>query len=237
MAAPKLLEHLRQIAPTLSVGAISANMMNIGADLDQVEAAGVQVLHFDVMDGVFCPLLTVGPGFIKGIKTKLLKDVHLMIDAPLEKVADYVKAGADIISVPAEGSNHLHRVLQLLGTLENANDPARGLVRGISLNPGTPLSVIEPVLDDIDMVLLLAVNPGWGGQKFIPATEPRIADTKRIISRTDHDILLCVDGAITRANIGTVVAMGADLIVSGSAIFDGKAPADNARYMLETCKG
>jgi len=192
----------------------------------------VPLLHFDVMDGCFTPMMTLGPPLVKAVRTPLLKDVHLMIEEPLERLGDYVAAGADVVTVHAESCTHIHRVLQRLGTMENANDRARGLVRGVALNPGTPLEVLEPLLDEVDLVHLLAINPGWGGQKFLPATMGRIADVRRLLVRAGRRILLGVDGGITRENVGTLAGSGVDLVVTGSAVFDGKAPAENARTML-----
>ena len=133
---------LNGAAPTLSVGVLTANLLDLGAEVRVLEDAGARVVHFDVMDGCFCPMLTVGPPFIKAVKTPLLKDAHLMIDEPLTKVADYVAAGADIVTVHVEATRHLHRVLQQLGQMTNANDPARGIVRGVALNPGTPIEAV-----------------------------------------------------------------------------------------------
>lgn len=227
------LTALKAATPTLSVGVLTANLLELGAEIRVLEQAGVQVAHFDVMDGCFCPAMTVGPPFIKAVKTPLLKDAHLMIDEPLTKVADYVAAGADIITVHVEASRHTHRVLQQLGQMPNANDPARGIVRGVALNPGTPIEAVEPVLDEAEMVLLLAVNPGWSGQKFIPATMDRIARLQELVERSKQELLIGVDGGITRQNIAEVARAGADLIVTGSAVFDGSAPAANARAMLQ----
>jgi ribulose-phosphate 3-epimerase len=235
MAATTAFDLLREAAPTLSVGAVSANLMALGVDLAALQDAGVRVLHFDIMDGKFTPVLTVGPAFVKGIVTPLFKDVHLMIDEPLETLGDYVKAGADIITFQIESTRHIHRALQALGGMQNANDAARGIVRGIGLNPGTPLPSLAPILDDIDMILLLAVNPGWGGQGFIQSTVARIQEAKQMIASSGRDILLCVDGAITRENIAAVAGLGVDLIVSGSAVFQNNAPAENARFMLAAC--
>ena len=206
--------------------------MALGADLARLDGTGVALLHFDVMDGCFTPMMTFGPPLVKAVRTPLLKDVHLMIDEPLEKLGDYVAGGADVVTVHAESCTHIHRVLQRLGTMENANDPARGVVRGLGLNPGTPLAVLEPLLDELDLVHLLAINPGWGGQKFLPATMGRIADVRRLLVRAGRRILLGVDGGITRENVGTLAGSGVDLVVTGSAVFDGKAPAENARTML-----
>ena len=226
------LARLASLAPTISVGILTADLMALGADLARLDGTDVALLHFDVMDGCFTPMMTFGPPLVKAVRTPLLKDVHLMIDEPLEKLGDYVAGGADVVTVHAESCTHIHRVLQRLGTMENANDPARGIVRGVALNPGTPLAVLEPLLDELDLVHLLAINPGWGGQKFLPATMGRIADVRRLLVRAGRRILLGVDGGITRENVGTLAGSGVDLVVTGSAVFDGKAPAENARTML-----
>jgi len=230
--SPSLVARLASLAPTISVGILTADLMALGADLARLDGTGVALLHFDVMDGCFTPMMTFGPPLVKAVRTPLLKDVHLMIDEPLEKLGDYVAGGADVVTVHAESCTHIHRVLQRLGTMENANDPARGIVRGVALNPGTPLAVLEPLLDELDLVHLLAINPGWGGQKFLPATMGRIADVRRLLVRAGRRILLGVDGGITRENVGTLAGSGVDLVVTGSAVFDGKAPAENARAML-----
>ena len=232
MGQPSLVARLASLAPTISVGILTADLMALGADLARLDGTGVALLHFDVMDGCFTPMMTFGPPLVKAVRTPLLKDVHLMIDEPLEKLGDYVAGGADVVTVHAESCTHIHRVLQRLGTMENANDPARGIVRGVALNPGTPIAVLEPLLDELDLVHLLAINPGWGGQKFLPATMGRIADVRRLLARAGRRILLGVDGGITRENVGTLAGSGIDLVVTGSAVFDGKAPAENARAML-----
>jgi ribulose-phosphate 3-epimerase len=227
------LDLLRAAVPTVSVGVLTADLLALGGKLRLLDDAGVRVVHVDVMDGCFVPALTVGPAFVKALRTPLLKDVHLMIEDPLTKVADYAAAGADIITVHVESSVHVHRVLQHLGTLKNANDPARGIVRGVALNPGTPLEVLDPLLDQLDLVVLLAVNPGWSGQSFLDATRARAARLRETIARSGRSILVGIDGGVTRDNIGAVAATRADLIVTGSAVFDGKAPAANARFMLD----
>jgi ribulose-phosphate 3-epimerase len=233
MADRTALKLLRDSCPTVSVGILTANLLSLGSELALLERAGIKLVHIDVMDGCFCPMMTVGPPFIKALKTPLLKDAHLMIEEPLNKIGDYVAAGADVITVHPEAGSHVHRVLQQLRALTNANDPARGLVRGVALNPGTPLDLLEPLLDEVELILLLAVNPGWGGQKFIPSTMGRIAAAKKMISASGKEILLGVDGGITRDNIVEVARTGVDLLVTGSAVFDGKAAEENARFMLE----
>jgi ribulose-phosphate 3-epimerase len=230
----RVLERLLGDGPRLTVGMITADLTRLGDEMAVLERAGVELVHVDVMDGVFCPMLTVGPPVIKAIRTPLLKDVHLMIDDPLPKLAFFVEAGADLITFHVEGAPQSHRVLQVLGTATNANDPGRGIVRGIAINPSTPVGTIEPLLDEVDYVLMLAVNPGWGGQAFIRATEGRLEAARRLIEASGRRILLGVDGGVTRANIARVAALGADIVVSGSAIFDGTAAAqENADFMLD----
>jgi len=234
---PQGLELLRAAAPTVSIGVVTANLLALGAEIQLLERVGAKLAHVDVMDGCFCPMMTVGPPFLKAIKTSLLKDVHLMIQEPLEKVAEYVAAGADMVTVHPESCSQIHRVLQKLGQLANANDPARGVVRGIALNPSTPIEVLDPLMDELELISLIAINPGWGGQKYISATTARIARVKRLIADSGKDIILCADGGITKENIAAVAATGVDLIVAGSAVFDGKTPEANARFMLEAVGG
>jgi ribulose-phosphate 3-epimerase len=236
MTASSAFDILRESSPVVSVGILTADLLSLGSELALLERSGVKVVHVDVMDGCFCPMMTVGPPFIKALKTPLLKDVHLMIDEPLNKVADYVAAGADIITIHPERCSHVHRVLQQMRTMKNANNPQRGLVRGVGLGPGRPIEVLEPLLEEVEMILLLAVNPGWGGQKFIASTRVRVERIKRMIADSGCEILLGVDGGITRDNIAEVAALGVDLIVTGSAVFDGKAAEANAKFMLEAVK-
>lgn len=232
------LTRLRSLCPTVSVGILTADLMDLGSELDVLERVGVGVVHVDVMDGCFCPSMTVGPSYIKGLRTPLLKDVHLMVHEPLDKLAAYVAAGADIVTVHVEAAVHIHRVLQRLGGMEHSAGPDRGIVRGLALNPGTPLEwLAPPLLDELDMVVLLGIDPGWGGQTFAPATLSRIARVKEMFSAAGRDVLVCVDGGITRENIAEVAAAGPDLIVAGSAVFDGKAAAANAAFMLSAMRG
>jgi len=232
MSDKPLLEQIRKASPLISVGVLTADLMSLGSELKLMDTAGVKLLHVDVMDGCFCPMMTVGPGFIKALKTTLLKDIHLMIEEPLNKLESYVAAGADMITIHVESCRHVHRVLQKLREFTNTNDPNRGILRGIALNPGTPLEVIAPLINELEMVFLLAVNPGFSGQKFIPSTKNRLSRLRKMISDTKKDILVGVDGGITRDNIADVARMDADIIVTGSAVFDGKAPLENARFMI-----
>ena len=236
MSVKAVLDEIRRACPLVSVGVLTADLMNLGDELKLMETAGLRLLHVDVIDGCFCPMMTVGPRFIKAMKTPLYKDVHLMIEEPLSKVESYVAAGADMITVHVESSRHVHRVLQVLGAMTNANDPDRGILRGIALNPGTPLEVIAPLMDEVEMIFLLAVNPGWGGQRFISSTGERIGRARQMIRKAKKDILIGIDGGVTRSNIADVARMGADIIVTGSAVFDGRRPLDNARFMIDAVK-
>jgi ribulose-phosphate 3-epimerase len=149
-----------------------------------------------------------------------------MVDEPLEKVRSYVDAGADILTFHVESTRHPHRVLQsLTGT---------GVVRGVALNPGTPVAAVQPLLDELELILILGVNPGWGRQSFIPSSEARIAEVRRLVE--GRTIVIAIDGGITKANVQRVASLGVDLIVAGSAVYDGKAPAQNARAMLESVR-
>ncbi|HEX7471998.1 MAG TPA: ribulose-phosphate 3-epimerase, partial [Candidatus Limnocylindrales bacterium] len=161
------LERLLRGGPRLSVGMMTADLLELGRDMRTLAATGAELVHIDVMDGVFCPQITVGPPIVKAIRTPLIKDVHLMIDDPLPKVDAFVQAGADMITFHLEGARQPHRVLQALGAAANANDPGRGLIRGVGLNPSTPVDAIEPLLDELEYVLIVAINPGWGGQSFL----------------------------------------------------------------------
>jgi ribulose-phosphate 3-epimerase len=232
MPEPTAFQLLHELRPTLSVGMMTANLMALGSELALLERAGARLVHIDVMDGCFCPSMTMGPPLIKAMKTNLLKDAHLMIAEPMGKVAEFVAAGADIVTVHVEADRHIHRVLQQMRTMTNASDPSRGIVRGVALNPGTPLELLDPLLDETELILLLAVNPGWRGQSFIPSTFGRIEKTKKLVEDADKDILLAVDGGITRSNVEEVAKTEVDIIVTGSAVFDGKAVEANARAML-----
>jgi ribulose-phosphate 3-epimerase len=166
----------------------------------------------------------------------MLKDVHLMVTDPLDKLHDYVRAGADIITVHLEACRHPHRALQALGQMTNANDPARGIVRGLALNPGTPVESLTPLLAEVDMVTLLAVSPGFAGQSYIPQTSRRIRQVLDLAVEAGTDVLVCVDGGVKRDNIAQIAHDGADIIVTGSAVFDSKDPAANAHFMLQEIK-
>jgi ribulose-phosphate 3-epimerase len=227
------LERLLGSGPRLSVGILTADLLHLGGEMELLAATGAELVHIDVMDGVFCPQITVGPPVVKAIRTPLLKDVHLMIDDPLTKIDTFVQAGADMITFHLEGARQPHRVLQALGGAINVNEVARQVIRGVGLNPSTPVEAIEPLLDELEYVLVLAVDPGWGGQSFQPSAEGRLERVRRLIEASGRPILLGVDGGVTQANVSRVAGLGADIVVSGSAIFDGTDAVANAASMLD----
>lgn len=236
MPANKAFDVLRASAPTLSVGILSADLMKLGSELALLEGTDIKAVHFDVMDGSFVAVMTAGPPLIKAVKTHLLKDVHLMIQEPQLKVGDYVEAGADIITVHVESCEDIRTVLQELGRMENRNDSERGLIRGVALNPDTPVEAVEALLDDIELIVVLAVNPKVKGLPFFDSIGHKFAKVKEMVSAAKKEILLCIDGGVKRDNISEIAKMGADVVVSGSAIFDGKAPVENARFMLKAIR-
>jgi ribulose-phosphate 3-epimerase len=215
--------------PRLSAGILTADLTRLGAELDLIRDRA-DFAHVDVMDGTFCPQLTVGPPVIAAAaSTGVPVDAHLMVDEPGRMLPDVVRAGASIVTVHAEASRHPHRVLTELTELSAS---VRPVIRGYALNPGTPVGVIEPVLDLIDLVLVLAVSPGWSGQAPAASTPRRIAAARELVQAAGRRILVGVDGGVTLRNAAEVATWGADLVVSGSAIFDGRDAAGNLTAML-----
>jgi ribulose-phosphate 3-epimerase len=236
MSASRTIDILQANAPTLSVGILTADLMFLHDELALLSQTDVKVIHFDVMDGIFVPRMTVGPPFVKGVKTHFLKDVHLMIQDPFEKVDAFVESGADLLTVHIESSENILPVLKKMGAMKNANDPDRGLVRGIAITPESPIEALEPLLDEVEMVVVLAVDPRIKGMPFYKNMGSRCARVREMISAAQRDIFLCVDGGVKRNNISEIAKIGADIVVSGSAIYDGKAVVENARFFLDTIK-
>ena len=201
-----------KIAPSI----LSADFGNLAESVKEAEKGGADLIHIDVMDGHFVPNISIGPVVVAGIRdsTKLPFDVHLMINQPEKYIPDFVKAGSDIITVSAESSNHLHRAIQ--GIKEH------GIKAGMALNPSTSIATIENILDDIDMIVIMTVNPGFGGQKFIESMLPKIKSTRELIEKRGLDIDLEVDGGINPKNAKLAVDAGANILVAGNAVFKGE---------------
>ena len=201
-----------KIAPSI----LSANFLNLGKEIKAANKAGADMLHIDIMDGHFVPNITIGPFIVESIRkiTSLPLDVHLMIEEPDRYLMDFIKAGADFLTVHYETSVHLHRTVQRI--------KESGVKAGVSLNPATSILSVEHILPDVEFVLLMSVNPGFGGQKFIPHIIHKITALKKIIRNRGLSTLIEVDGGIKLDNAKEVVSAGADILVMGSAFFNSK---------------
>ena len=213
-----------RIAPSI----LSANFASLGDDIRKVEEAGAQVLHIDVMDGHFVPNITIGPVVLKSIRkvTGLPLDVHLMISDPDKYIPAFVDAGADMITVHAEATIHLDRTLNFIRSHK--------VGVGVSINPATPVSTIQHVFGLLDMLLIMSVNPGFGGQAFIPYSLEKIRQVRKIITENRHACAIEVDGGIDLKTLPEVVKAGANVLVVGNAIFGHPDPAARVKEMLES---
>jgi len=213
----------KKISPSL----LSADFVNLERDIKMLEEGGAHLLHVDVMDGHFVPNITIGPPVVAAINkvASIPLDVHLMIENPGDYVDDFIKAGADYLTVHVEAAPHLHRVLQQI--------QAQGVKAGVSLNPHTPVSSIENVLDVLDMVLIMSVNPGFGGQSFIPQALNKVKQVKQMLKEHGKEhIEIEIDGGVKLDNIKDIADAGVDVFVSGSGIFKAEDPKDMIQEMI-----
>jgi len=214
---------MKKLAPSI----LSADFARLGEEIKAVEEAGADYIHIDIMDGHFVPNITIGPLVVETAKavTTLPLDVHLMISDPDRYVQDFIKAGSDLLSVHVETCPHLQRTLTYIREL--GGRPAA------VLNPSTPISTLEYVMDDLDMILLMTVNPGFGGQKFIPTMLPKIQKMRSLIDENKLPIELEVDGGVTLENISQISQAGADVVVAGSAVYKSADCRKTVRLMKE----
>lgn len=203
------------IAPSL----LSADFLNLEKDIDMINNSEADWFHLDVMDGRFVPNISFGLPVISAVNRRAAKtlDVHLMILEPEKYIAEFAKAGANYLSVHIEACPHLHRSIQMIH--------GEGMKAGVAINPHTPIASLEDIIADIDLVCMMSVNPGFGGQKFIPHTLKKIAELKALISRTGSKALIEIDGGVTLENAGEIVRTGADVLVAGNTVFSAADPA------------
>jgi ribulose-phosphate 3-epimerase len=208
---------------------LTADLTRLGDELEILRGKAAWA-HVDVMDGVFCPQLTVGPAFVAAAaSTGLPIDAHLITEEPRRLLPEIAAAGAAVITVHAEATRHLHRTMAEMTALA----AERRFLRGVAINPGTPVQAVEPVLWLADLILVLAVSPGWPGQAPVPGTRQRVLAVRDLARRAGAEVLVGVDGGVTLSNAAEVASWGADVIVSGSAIYDRKDPAGNLDLMIK----
>jgi len=210
-----------KIAPSI----LSADFSKLGEDIERIDKGGADFIHIDVMDGSFVPNISLGLPVIKSIRNRTDKtfDVHLMINNPSNYIDAFIEAGADIITVHYEADKHIDRTINYI--------KSKGKKAAVSLNPGTPISVLTNLIPSLDMVLIMTVNPGFGGQKFIPYCLNKIKELKAISNEVNPSLLIEVDGGIDKSNVKEVIEAGANVIVAGSAVFNGGEISENIKAL------